>query len=160
MDVDTHRQMEDQGTGQLLHIEFAVTIVSTFFGSGKDVQATNLVLVSLNIPVIFNEHRHKVHEVDFCSSTHERERHIVSIGRIAVTTVQVQQERKTVATIKFASIHRDCKTTLNRGVLGTKRISNTVFLIDIFGFANPKALLVYVGRTGSNTAKHGTSSQP
>ena len=155
MQVDTHRQVEHQGTGQLLHVKRTIAILGTKLRSIKRINCTGFEIIQLNIPVVFHEDGHEVHEVDFGSSAHERERHIVTVHAVAVTAIQVQEERESVTTIELACIHRNSKATLNRSALGTERKGSSIGLVDIFGFTNPEALFFGIGCTHCNTAKHG-----
>ena len=67
----------------------------------------------------------------------------------------MQQERETVTAVHLAQVHRHGKTALDRGILGTVRVGHTVLLIDVFRFTDPETLLFGIGRSGSDTAKHG-----
>ena len=148
MDIKTDRQVEHQSTGELLHVEvFAVASLRHLRERAEEFK-----VIKLDIPVVFHEQREEVHEVHVDGSTHEREREVIGVGRVAVTAVQEHHHREGVDLVE---VGRHGKARGEGHVLGTERERDTVLRVDIFRFTNPDTLLLVVRGSGSETAEHG-----
>ena len=147
VNIQSNRSVENDSTSQLLHFKVFVDIVV------KD----SVELFSLNIHEIFSKNGEKINEVVLSSCTDKWNSQIdtsIAAG-IAVAAVHVNQERESVSTVQLGEVGSSGKTEFHGRRARTKGMTLARFLVDIFQFTNPQALLVLVRRRESGAEEHG-----